>query len=417
MEAKLIPTQLVPMLCRHFSREELIALCFSLEVRYEDAMAGDTLTRQAQSFVEFLERRNRLQDLSRHLSELRPNVVWPDIEQFEQPEPAIKDAEEGLRALSELTKRNINLKRYIGRFQDEFQEAYQSLEAVRYFKKLHDLFQEIEVNYNLLVNNELLKLQEGHDWSGIKSQMPVLELPISELIKYAEHETFASQTQYWLPLLKHGRSLLHTALQEESVDKLERALLFELHRALNTGLPQVNFILVSSANALKFDKLIDVMTQIQSQLDGRVNDAHQRQILKGKIKDGAAAFKDLEEKLNRHVRNHNDWQRLDDELRRIDTLINIDVSDLVKTWRYIEETADELYGDSSEFWAKELRRSSNQLSQAIRDEQPHLTVMQYYHGYRKQVSRRFRKIDDDLLNLCENLLRIASELSIILSLL
>lgn len=416
MASNQIPAQLVPLIHRHFSRDELISLCFTLEIRHEDALAGDTLTRQVQNMVEFLQRRSRLQDLSRQLTTHRPEVSWPCLEQISPPDPTVKDAEEGLRALGELTKYK-DFKGHIAQYQDEFKEAHHSLEAVRYFKKLHDLFQEIEVNYNLLVNNELLKIQEKQLWSGIKSQMPVLALPINELIKYTEHEAFGFQTQYWLPLLMNGRSYLQAAIQEESFEKLERALLFELHRALNTGLPQVNFSLVSSANALKFDNLIAVMNQIQTQLESGVHDRRQRRKLAAQIEDGAKAFKDLEEELTNHVRNHNDWQRLDDELRHIDAVIGIDSKDLIKTWQYIQETGNELYGDSADYWASELRRSGNDLSQAIAEKQPHLTITQFYHGYRKQVSRHFRKVDDDLLRLCESLLRIASELSIILSLL
>jgi hypothetical protein len=68
---------LVDVITRHFSEEEIQALCFELEVDYED-LRGDSKSAKARELVAYLDRHNRLPDLRALVGEKRPNVSLAD---------------------------------------------------------------------------------------------------------------------------------------------------------------------------------------------------------------------------------------------------------------------------------------------------------------------------------------------------
>ena len=78
-EAKTPPEVLAQLrhnLAEHFSDEELRVLCFDLRVDYHE-LPGEAKSVKVVELISYLERRDRLSELVRKCSELRPNVAWP----------------------------------------------------------------------------------------------------------------------------------------------------------------------------------------------------------------------------------------------------------------------------------------------------------------------------------------------------
>ena len=75
---------------------------------------------------------------------------------------------------------------------------------------------------------------------------------------------------------------------------------------------------------------------------------------------------------------------------------------------------DTLYGDSiTDDWAMALRKASTDLESALTNKVL-VKVKQAFRRYRSQTSRRFRRVDDDLLKLCQELQKIGESLNLLL---
>lgn len=123
------------------------------------------------------------------------------------------------------------------------------------------------------------------------------------------------------------------------------------------------------------------------------------------------------DKLTTLVRYHNDWQSLDDELRRVEANIsNEDFYDLELTWPDIKEMTEALYKNSEERWAASLRQTVERLDRVVTDESSSpASVNRFFDAFRGQTSRRFRVVDDQLLELCQDLQNIGKPLDGLLS--
>ena len=76
-------TQLRENLVRYFDDEELRTLCYDLGVDYDD-LRGEGKAAKARELVTFLDHRNRIAELVKKCSELRPNVVWSLTEPIDE---------------------------------------------------------------------------------------------------------------------------------------------------------------------------------------------------------------------------------------------------------------------------------------------------------------------------------------------
>ena len=70
-----IPARPLPAsIHKHFSEKEFEQLCYSLGVNIEDLVGVDKIS----SFIQYLERRNRIPELIRTLTRLKPQVPWQE---------------------------------------------------------------------------------------------------------------------------------------------------------------------------------------------------------------------------------------------------------------------------------------------------------------------------------------------------
>ena len=402
--------QLRRLFIDHFDEGELRALCFELGVRYEH-LKGENLTDSVQELIGYCERRDLLSELIEKCQQLRPQISWPHApSEFTSPDEQLqKEAGTGLHLLAQRMK-DTEVREAVSDYQSDFKESLSGIETVRHYKKLHDLFQDMEMGYNLILHNDRQRMDEDDTaWASLVSNQALLQGPIYELLKLADTPRFVSRAGYWLPILRRGQMAMRSAIKEHDLGELDTALRF-LYRALDRGLPRVNGHLVDAATDLPLDRLAAAMNSIHKRLETSLTPE-----TVGRIAASVAALGKLNDDLNDLVDDHNNWQRLDDELRRVDVLLGSDrndISELELTHPDFQAMATDLYGSSDKKWALDLQHSSEQLKEALTSESnmPPATIIGIFQTYRVQVGRRFRLVDDRLLQLCEDLRQIGEPL-------
>lgn len=409
--------QLRELLEVHFNDDELQSLYFDLEIDYSD-FRGKNKPFKIRELINHCRRHMRLHDLISRCSELRPGILWPEIppDPIEDEQPQIEklqeDAGSGIEQLAH-SMRDPVVRDAVTAFKIDFERALGGIKEVRYYKLLHDLFQEMEPIYNLILHNYRPRVDEDSKiWPELIANLLLLQEPVDDLIRAAaENSQFVLRANYWLSMLQRGKVAMKAAIDDKDVSKLDAALRF-YYRALDRGLPRVNVRLVDAAIDLPLDRLMVVMDAIYSQLKG----ALKIETTKG-IAASVEALDQLDDKLTTLVRYHNDWQSLDDELRRVEANIsNEDFYDLELTWPDIKEMTEALYKNSEERWAASLRQTVERLDRVVTDESSSpASVNRFFDAFRGQTSRRFRVVDDQLLELCQDLQNIGKPLDGLLS--
>lgn len=75
-DLKSLGVVLANKLDKYFDKPELVALCFELDIDYEN-LRGDTKIRKCQELIGYCQRRGRIQELIERARLNRPHVSWP----------------------------------------------------------------------------------------------------------------------------------------------------------------------------------------------------------------------------------------------------------------------------------------------------------------------------------------------------
>jgi hypothetical protein len=113
------------------------------------------------------------------------------------------------------------------------------------------------------------------------------------------------------------------------------------------------------------------------------------------------------------VENHEQWQTVEVELRRVGALIDKDLFELQMSWPDVKGLAEVLYSSCDEEWAVALGKDSVALEEALNSDNPART-RNSFRSYNRRISTRFYQVDLNLKALCGELRCIADPLSKVL---
>jgi hypothetical protein len=417
--------QLRKLVVNLFDREEFRTLCFDLGLQYDD-LRGETRESKVRELIAYMARKDCILELINYCMNERPKakVRWEEIAETARNNPSVflavtldrainkteysHRAGSGIFLLAKLVKSPAILNEVIG-FQKDFKVARTKIKTVNHYKCLHDLFQEMEASYGFVVNDRERLPDDESAWDSLLVNGLALQDAIDEIIMNASESAYATQICPWFNLLRRGQEAIQPAIEERRLEQVDTALRI-LYRALDRGLPRVNGRLVDAAVDLPLDNLVTAMTAIHEKLSTQpvMDDDALKQIAAD-----ADAIAELADNLTEMIINHNGWQGLADELRRVEANLGSDLFELELAWPDIRAMADQLYGQNNGRWATSLKRVEHHLEQTLVSK-PATTVNAIFQSYRGQANRRFRRVDDDLLRLCRNIQKIGASLDLLL---
>ncbi len=425
------PRKLLRVLNELFNEEDLRDLCFDLRVRDPDVdydnLPGRAKKDKARELIIFYSHRKRLGVLVAAIIDLRPNISWDEIQLEEsdedptagsitlppglsQPQDKSKTliASKSFTALIRLMSRP-DMRNAVIAFQKDFEAASEQIALMNDYKLVHDLFQELENRYYLIFNDQKRLPDDDLAWDGITINEPELQGKIHDLLNVARTATFATEDARWTEQLKTIGEDIRTAVEEYNYDKLKTGT-SRLFRVLNRYPSRVNAQLVTAAGALRLDSLVDAMTTINKNL-AEIDITLDTMI--EEIQNGAEALASLDERLTALVKEHNAWQEVDDEIRRVKTSLYLGIEELENSWFDLEPMTRDLVNGQPEEWAVSLTKVIDKLNEALA-EKGFVTVRRTFLQYQSQVGRRFRQVDLNLLTLCQELQRVGESLDLVL---
>jgi hypothetical protein len=238
-----------------------------------------------------------------------------------------------------------------------------------------------------------------------------LEEIADDLKKFAERPDCELAELSWVEQVFLAQDLLRGAISNLDANLLKEALR-RLRRVLTTQPTRINARLSAAAESLRLSTLVKDMELLSEGL-ASLESEPERLI---RFKTGVEALASLERNMTAMVKEHNQWQRLDLDLRRIEAVMDLDTEELEASWPELKALSETLHHDRTEQWATRFRESIDRLDCAIAARNPRLT-RQRFREFCREASHRFYRVDRALKKQCEDLYKVGEPLAAVLEML
>lgn len=317
------------------------------------------------------------------------------------------NATEGLAALQQLMQ-NKEVRDAVGDFQAEFKGAASQIEVLGIYKDLHDLLHTLQFQCYKGIAQEARRFPEDDASHDILADH---ELTLNSLIAQVQdlsaRPVAAGLDLGWMQDLRDASAALTQALGQAVAKPLTQTL-WLLDRVLAVQPSQINTRLNAAARALRLADLVQALSVIHKQLTGAPLDPVKLQA----FSDGIQALGALQQTLTSLVIEHDRWQALDLDLRRIQSNVRSNLTELELSWDRVKIMSDPLTA-SPEQWAVDLRATGSTLAQAFAAHDA-ARQRQAFQRFYSQASDRFYRVDTSLKRVCESLRTIAEPLNTLL---
>ena len=316
----------------------------------------------------------------------------------------------GLEALAELM-RVQEAHSAVAAYLAHFQIACRQIEVLSCYKKLHDLFQQLDDRYIIIARFSKGLPGNQAAWEDVERDEPELYVTAEALLKFAMNSLLTPELALWSQKLSRAQRELRAALEVYDAQLLKDAL-GRLKDVLDRQLSRANTRLVGAAEALNLATLVAALRTVCDQLI-------QLTLGPGALRPlddfrlGVEALAELERRLTTAIALHTAFQDVDDELRLIESLLAQDVSNLVDAWQDLRPMMCMLCQNNPADWATMLTRLGADLEAALQAADP-LRIRRCFGRYRSQAGQSFNQVDHDLLSLCAELQQVGAPLDRVL---
>lgn len=312
----------------------------------------------------------------------------------------------GLGALAGLLQ-NSDVRTTVAVFRADFVAASQQIDVLSDYKDLHDLLHDLQFQcYNYIASqtarfpeDELVVdtlIDHGLTFKGL----------VAKLHDVTTRPTVSGELT-WITELSEAEVFLQQALEAKDPAALKRHC-WLVRRVLDRYPSLVNARLNSAARALRMDAIERAMTTILDMLKTRVGASDEVT----SFAVGTASLTDLSQRLTCLVRDHDRWQDVDVELRRVEATLSSDPEEMQMSWPDIKTRTASLLCGEDESQTQALRQESVKLEEAFQANDPE-NARRHFMRFQRQAAEHFYRVDTELKALCGQLRTIGAPLAIV----
>ncbi|MEI2693307.1 MAG: CHAT domain-containing protein [Anaerolineae bacterium] len=318
---------------------------------------------------------------------------------------AVQAVDNSLSILVDLVRRP-DFKAKLVALQTDFEAAGSQIEFLTNYKDLHDLLH----NLQFLCFSGLV--QEAARFPHDPLALEILldhELTLAGLIddmrEIAGRPGMPSSELDWIQDLAAAHGQLQQTIAALNVESLRQAI-WLIKRVLDLQPTRINERLSSTAHALRLATIKQAMLSIRKDL--RRLKLPPKQV--HSFESGVSALDDLGEHLARLVEDHDRWQAVDLELRRIEATMMHDLGEIRSSWPELKVRVEILCQQPNAVWIERIRRDGLDLDAALIDANP-AQIRRSFLRYRRRIGNRFFQVDADLKSLCHELRHVGQPLT------
>jgi hypothetical protein len=380
--------------------------------------SGEVKQSLAQGFeslsAEFKEFGWLMSDMAQTLADIREQhsqelALLREILQGQQENAA--QAGVGLQALGDLLHGSAGLRDALYAFRADFQAAVAQVDVLGDYKDLHDLLHRLQYDcYNVIIKAATRFPADETALDDLQDYLVSLEDILGQLHAVVKRAAVTPADTGWVADVASARDDLQACTDAAGAKPLKQAI-WRLNRTLSIQPTRINTRLTEAARALRLPALVEGLTRANAQLAAPGLDPDKVR----QFQAGLEALDRLSQNLSARVETHDRWQGVDVELRRIDALIEQDLTELQMSWPDLKVMAEPLLQAQDEEWAVGLLKEAEALDEALATDNP-VKTRRAFRNYRNRAGHRFFQVDSDLRRLCGELRPIGEPLTVVLRL-
>jgi len=318
-------------------------------------------------------------------------------------------AARGLETLEQLMQ-DAEVREAVGDFQSEFEAAACQIEVLAFYKDVHDLLHTLQFQCYRGITQEAKRFPDDATSREILTDHEITFDGLMRQLEEVRARGVARDAELvWVQDLRDAHTEFQNAIQQSATKSLTRAI-WLMERVLAVQPSHINTRLNAAARSLRLTSLVDALTLLRDRFTGGGFDPSKIQTFSDSISSLAA----LQQNLTALVVEHDRWQALDLDLRRIQQNLKSDVLELELSWDRVEIMITPLCG-VDEPWAVALRATGDLVGASIAA-QDQAKERQAFQRLYSQAADRFYRVDTTLKRVCESLRTIGEPLTTLLGL-
>ena len=330
--------------------------------------------------------------------------------------PSLTPSEEVGKGLSALKDLMTNPKIYaeVKAGKDKLQEACNQIKIISTYKSVHDELHSLEFEcYQPIIDQEQYPSDDINrslrDLRGYHRNLQRINRNLHVITQEKiENQPILQETE-WLKDLNQVQSELSEFIEisNEIADfcKLQPTI-YLLNRVLAIQPTVMDANLHYAAKDLSLPILVQSMCVIRDDID-QVEPISEQESKKIRyFQEGVKALEDLLQVYDSLIMRHNDWQRIELELRLIQSNLNQNINTLQRDLARLKTKMEKQYSDSGEEWMEEmkiLKKFEDKLNNSLTTKAEISKVKDDFQAWRGQASYCFFILDKELNSFCGQL--------------
>ncbi|MEN9934789.1 MAG: hypothetical protein RLZZ387_1368 [Chloroflexota bacterium] len=318
----------------------------------------------------------------------------------------------GLVALGDLIATADDVREDVIAFRADFLAASEQIALMADYKDIHDQLHSLQFHCYSPIVQEVRRLPDDEGaWENLSNYEITLQGIVDQLERVAGRATLATGETAWVWDLGVARADLGGAIETLDLRQLKKGVRL-LNRVLTIQPAQVNARLNAAARSLRLGALAHGLTRVRERLPSLRLDADKV----AQFEMGVVALAGLSVRLGALVGEHDSWQAVDLEMRRIEATLDADLSELELSWEDLRDLAAPLYTGIEETWTSALRADAAKLDAALAASDAAKT-RHFFRRFRRQAGDRFYRVDIELKKMTDDLRKVGEPLAAVLRLL
>jgi hypothetical protein len=319
----------------------------------------------------------------------------------------------GLQALSDLVQLSPEVRGAVASFSVDFEAATSQVDVMGDYKDLHDLLHQTQFHCYAPILREATRFPDEtslellEDYERSLRDILVQLGNVSTRSDQSGHKNIAEADVAFIQELQQAHDNLKAALVNSDPEPLKKCI-WRMKRILTKVPVVIDTRLNAAARTLRLSELVGALAEISKVLNELKIDPAKVE----KFNEGFSMLQNMDQRLNILLTDHEKWQSIDIEMRRIDSLIEQDLTELEMSWDDLKVQFSPLYLNLTEAWAVSIQGYANQLDQFLAANNP-AKIRQAFRNFRHESASHFFQVDLNLKALCSELRLIGEPLTAI----
>jgi hypothetical protein len=343
----------------------------------------------------------------RHLAEDAQQLDWASLQLYARSADGAETRIAAAAALDGLDTPEV--KQQLSQFRALFREARSQIALLGRYKAFHDVLQELEVPFNAIERDRKRLLASAEAWDELRDPLEELQQRIDQTLGILAADRLRDEFDMSRRRLSDAAAALTAAFAGERA-RLDAAM-HHVRRVIGLDLSSANNRLIATARELGLGAVVAALRAVLGDLER----GHGSQVSIDELTRLVASLAELHTALEALVREHDQWQEIDNNLRLLVGSGPGAADELAVSWPLLRASIAEVVGaGGAADWTRVVDAAAQALDGELgRQADPGKCIASLRSLWRR-CNQRFVDVDKQLLRTCEELRQIGDTLDSVL---